>query len=121
MEFAESREVTVIYDGQCRFCRASLGWLQEKIQVRAIAFQDAPIEKYGLTTDQCLKEVFVVTRDKTYAGAGAIAHLLALRGNKKAAMFIKVSGPLGRMGYRWIAAHRNSLLVRIMTKILERK
>lgn len=99
---------------------ASLAWLKKKVTVTAIAFQEAPLEKYGLTVEQCSKEVFVVTKNKTYAGAGAIAYLLNLRGNTKTSLVIKISGPLGRSCYRWIAAHRNSVLVKIMTKILER-
>jgi predicted DCC family thiol-disulfide oxidoreductase YuxK len=113
-------EVTVVYDGDCRFCRASVGWVQKKLQVNAIAFQEAPLEKYGLTSEQCSKSVFVLTENQTYLGAGAVAFLLNLRGNTKASMFIKGSGPIGRSGYRWVAAHRKSILVRAMTKILER-
>jgi predicted DCC family thiol-disulfide oxidoreductase YuxK len=113
-------EIIVIYDGQCRFCIASLLWLQKKIQVSAIPFQGATPEKYGLSVEQCSKEVFVVTKGKTFAGAQAIAYLLKLRGNTMTSMVIRVSGPVGRSGYRWVAGHRNSLLVRIITKILER-
>ena len=116
----ELGEVTVVFDGECRFCRASLGWLQKKLQVKAIAFQEAPLEKYGLTFEQCSKEVFALSENKTYSGAGAVAYLLNLRGNTKTSMFIKSLGPIGRSGYRWIASHRNSILVRVMTKILER-
>lgn len=121
MDLEEASGVTVIYDGQCRFCVASLGWLKKKIKVNAIAFQEAPLEKYGLTSAQCSKEVFVVTKNETYSGAGAIAYLLNLRGNKKTSSILRISGPLGRSGYRWVAAHRNSVLVRIVTKILERR
>lgn len=115
-----TEEVTVVYDGECRFCRASLGWLQKKLQVRAIAFQSASLETYGLTFEQCSKEVFVLTKNKTYSGAEALAFLLDCRGNKKSSLFIKRSGPVGRFGYRWVALHRNSVLVRAITKILER-
>ncbi|MSO33720.1 MAG: DUF393 domain-containing protein [Candidatus Nanopelagicaceae bacterium] len=114
------REVTVIYDGECRFCRASLNWLQKKLSVQAIAFQNAPLETLGLTSEQCSKEVFVLTESQTYSGAGAVSFLLNLRGNTKASLFIKRSGPVGRFGYRWVALHRNSVLVRAITKILER-
>ena len=116
----ELEEVIVIYDGQCRFCLASLLWLQKKIQVNAIPFQDATPEKYGLSVEQCSKEVFVVAKGETCAGAQAIAYLLKLRGNSKTSMVIRASGPVGRSGYRWVAGHRNSLLVRVITKILER-
>jgi len=113
-------EVILIYDGECRFCRASLTWLQEKLQVTAVAFQNADLAKYGLTRRQCEKAVFVVADQKTYSGSSAIAFLLNLRGNTFISRQIERSGWLGRVGYRWLASHRNSLLVRLATRYLER-
>ena len=113
-------EVILIYDGECRFCRASLTWLQEKLQVTAVAFQNADLAKYGLTRRQCEKAVFVVADQKTYSGSSAITFLLNLRGNTFISRQIERSGWLGRVGYRWLASHRNSLLVRLATRYLER-
>ena len=112
--------VILIYDGECRFCRASLTWLQEKLQVTSVAFQDADLATYGLTRSQCEKAVFVVADQKTYSGSAAIAFLLNLRGNTFISRQIERSGWLGGLGYRWLASHRNSLLVRIATRYLER-
>ena len=113
-------DVILIYDGECRFCRASLTWLQEKLRVTAVAFQDADLATYGLTRSQCEKAVCVVTDQKTYSGTSAIAFLLSLRGNTFISRQIERSGWLGQAGYRWLASHRNSLLVRIATRYLER-
>lgn len=113
-------DVILIYDGECRFCRASLTWLEEKLRVTAVAFQDADLATYGLTRCQCEKAVFVVADQKTYSGSSAIAFLLNLRGNTFISRQIVRSGWLGRLGYRWLASHRDSLLVRIATRYLER-
>ena len=116
----KAQEITVIYDGQCRFCKASLSWVQKRLLVRAVAFQEGDLEKFGLTVKECSKEVFAFYGDQRFAGADAVAFLLKQRGNKAAAFLIKSSGILGRSSYRWIASHRNSLLIRIATRILEK-
>lgn len=113
-------DITVIYDGQCRFCKASLAWIQKRLLVNAVAFQDGDLEKYGLTVEQCSKEVFALYENQRFAGADAVAFLLKQRGNKVAAFLINSSGNLGRSGYRWVASHRNSFLIRIATRILEK-
>ena len=111
--------VTVIYDGECRFCLASLGWLQEKVEFTSIPYQQADLLKYDLTRAQCEQSVFVVTASGNSSGAAAIALLLRLRGNRLLAWAIRISGPLGRAGYRWVASHRGSRLIGLATKFLE--
>ena len=116
----EIEQVVVIYDGQCRFCKASVDWLQKGLLVNAVAFQDGDLEKFGLTVEECSKEVFALHENQRFAGADAVAFLLNRRGNKVAAFLINSSGNLGRSGYRWVASHRNSWLIRIATRILEK-
>ena len=116
----KAQEITVIYDGQCRFCKASIHWLQKRLSVKAVAFQDGGLEKFGLTLEQCSKEVFALYENQRFSGADAVAFLLKKRGNKVASFLIKSSGNVGRFGYRWVASHRNSLLIRIATRILEK-
>ena len=113
-------DVILIYDGECRFCIASLGWLQKKLKVTAVPFQEADLVTYGLTRSQCEKAVFVIAGQKTYSGSAAIALLLNLRGNTFISRQIERSGWLGRLGYRWLASHRNTLIVRLATRYLER-
>lgn len=112
--------VILIYDGECRFCRACLKWLQGKLQVTAVAFQEADLAIYGLTRNQCEQAVFVIAGQNTYSGSSAISFLLNLRGNTLISRQIEGSGRLGRLGYRWLSSHRNSLLVRLVTRYLER-
>jgi len=111
--------ITVIYDGKCEFCMAWLEWLQRELEISAISFHDAELEKYQLTYQQCSREVFVVTQSNRYAGADAISFLLAQRGNVISASMLRILGPLSRFGYQWIANHRNSVIIRIWTKLLQ--
>ena len=113
--------ITVIYDGECRFCKASINWLALKLDFVALPFQSADLLPFNLTREECAKEVIVILNGTTVRGAAAIAVLLRARGNRVLATAISASGFLGRSGYRWIASHRGSFLVKLLTKILERK
>ena len=115
-----AQAITVIYDGQCRFCEASLYWLQKHLRVNALAFQGADLQAFGVSSAQCSKEVFAFYENQRFAGADAVAFLLNRRGNKVGSFLIKSSGSLGHFGYRWVASHRNSFLVRLVTRILEK-
>jgi predicted DCC family thiol-disulfide oxidoreductase YuxK len=115
----ESNSAIVIYDGQCDFCIAWLRWLQLKLDVTAISFHEAELEQYGLSFQECSQSVFVVTPTGKYAGAAAIALLLKARGNRLAALLLRSLGPIGRTGYRWIASHRSSFVIRYWTKLLK--
>ena len=112
-------KIVVIYDGQCRFCQASVDWIQQKLSITAIPFQVAELEKFNLTLDQVSKSVYVIADSCNYAGANAIAYLLKNRGNRGLSSLITGSGALGRWAYRWIATHRKSFFVRKMTTWLE--
>ena len=111
--------VVVIFDGECRFCQASVNWIQRKVLIEAKAFQETDLSQFGLTVEQASKSVQVIAHGQTRSGANAIAYLLKLRGNKVLSAVITATGPLGRWGYNWVATHRNSRLVAIATKILE--
>jgi predicted DCC family thiol-disulfide oxidoreductase YuxK len=113
--------ITVIYDGQCRFCRACLAWLEIKLEVTTLAYQEIDTTRFGLTKAQCSEQVYIENQGQVAAGAAAVATLLKLRGNTKLAHLIFWSGPLGRIGYRWVASHRNSWIIKNATKILEQK
>ena len=112
------KHITVIFDGECEFCRQSITWIQNKLQVDALAFQTADLAPFNLTREQCAKQVYVISDGSTYTGADAIAFLLKHRGNRVQSGLITASGEIGRAGYRWIASHRNSWPVNLATKIL---
>ena len=110
--------ITVIFDGECEFCRQSVAWIQRNLAITALPFQTADISTFNLTREQCAKQVYVISGGSTYGGADAIAFLLKHRGNRVQSTLITASGGLGRASYRWIASHRNSLPVKFATKVL---
>lgn len=111
-------KLIVIYDGQCELCKRSISWVKKGLPIDAIAYQDSDLVIFGLTTTQCAKSVYVIDGQSQYKGADAVALLLKKRGNKVLAMVLSASGPIGRWGYRWVASHRSSLLVRTLTRLI---
>jgi predicted DCC family thiol-disulfide oxidoreductase YuxK len=112
-------DAILIYDGECRFCLACLAWVKRKLEITAISFQEANLDQYGLVRSECEKSVFVVTKEVNLSGATAVAYLLKLRGNSILAWIIQSSGWIGESGYRWVASHRDSLVIRVVTKYVE--
>ena len=110
--------ITVIFDGDCEFCQQSVKWIQQKLVVNAIAFQTADLQPFNLTREQCAKQLYVLSDSVTYAGADAIRYLLNQRGNKVSAIMLMSTGNVGRAGYRWIASHRNSWVIKVATRVL---
>jgi predicted DCC family thiol-disulfide oxidoreductase YuxK len=112
--------ITVIYDGQCRLCQASITWLQLKCQITAHSFHEINPKGFQLTLEECQRQVVAIQGDRIYKGADAVSILLKHRGNTVLAALLKASGPLGRAGYRWVANHRSSIPVRLLTYLLSR-
>jgi predicted DCC family thiol-disulfide oxidoreductase YuxK len=112
-------QITVIFDGQCHFCQQSVTWIARKLTITALPFQTSDLTSFNLTKEQCAKQVYVVSHGSTYGGADAIAYLMKQRGNRLLWLSIKMSGPLGRAGYHWIASHRNSFPVKLATRVLQ--
>ena len=112
-------EITVIYDGHCQLCKNSIAWISKKLAINVVDFHTAELTRYGLSREQCAREVFVITPENRYSGAQAAAFLLKARGNKVLAAVITISGPLGRAGYRWVAGNRNSWPVKILSWLLK--
>jgi predicted DCC family thiol-disulfide oxidoreductase YuxK len=110
--------ITVIFDGDCEFCQQSVQWIQRKLVVKALAFQTADLETFNLTKEQCAKQVYVITDSEVYGGADAIRYLLKKRGNRVGAMLLGATGNLGRAGYRWVASHRSSWVIKVATRVL---
>ena len=110
--------ITVIFNGDCEFCQQSITWIQRKLVVDAIAFQTADLQPFNLTKEQCAKQVYVVSDSITYSGADAIRYLLKKRGNRIGAMLLGATGNVGRAGYRWIASHRSSWVIKVATRVL---
>ena len=112
-------EISVIFDGKCELCNNSINWLRKKIEITALDFHSTDLSRFGLTLEQCSREVFVITGHKQLSGAGAVAYLLRVKGDRVLSAFITLSGPIGRSGYRWVAGNRNSALVKLLSRLLK--
>ena len=112
-------EVVVIYDGKCELCKNSIYWIEKKIAIKALDFHTADLSKFNLTFEQCSREVFVLADEKVFSGAKAVAFLLRRRGNKFLSLLITLSGPLGRIGYKWVARNRSSGPVKLLSRLLK--
>jgi len=114
------REITVIYDGNCQLCENSINWLSKGLTFTPITFQNGDLASFNLTRAQCEKQVYAVLGEKKYAGVSAVIFLLSARGNKVSAFILKVSGPIGALGYKLIATNRQSLFVRGLSRFIKR-
>ncbi len=112
-------KVVVIYDGKCELCKNSIYWIEKMIEINALDFHTADLSKFNLTFEQCSREVFVLADEKVFCGAKAVAFLLRRRGNKILSLLITLSGPLGRIGYKWVARNRSSAPVKLLSRLLK--
>lgn len=113
-------KILVFYDGQCELCKNSIYWVGKKLDFDAMDYHVADLEKFGLTLEQCSREVIVIDHNQQYAGADAAAFLLAKRGNTNLARTVNSLTPISRFAYRWIAGHRRSILVKFLSYLLRR-
>ena len=113
-------EIVVIYDGECDFCKECVRWAQKRARITALPFQTADLARYGVTYQRCSKEVMVIIDGKVSGGASAVANLLKTTGHKALGAALKLTGPMGRKGYSWVATHRESGVIRLATGILKR-
>jgi predicted DCC family thiol-disulfide oxidoreductase YuxK len=112
------QEVTLIYDGACQLCIRSVNWVKKELAVTALDFHTTDLSKFGLTKQECAKQVYVIQGGVKLAGADAVSHLLKLRGNKVLSYLLKSSGPVGRAAYFWVANHRSSPVVKMLFKLI---
>lgn len=109
---------TLIYDGECGFCREAVEWLRrwDREQILAfVPFQDeARVARFGIALPALAAAMHLVLPDnRVYAGADAAPALLRLLPGKRwLAPLFAVPGvlPLARRVYAWIAARRHCLV-----------
>ncbi|MBM3704659.1 MAG: DUF393 domain-containing protein [Actinobacteria bacterium] len=109
----KSPEIVIIYDGECDFCAECVKWVLKRVTATALPFQRADLSKYRVTYERCSKEVVAIINGKVFGGASAVAKLLRASGYKNLATLLTLSGGLGRTGYSWVAANRNSAIIRL--------
>jgi predicted DCC family thiol-disulfide oxidoreductase YuxK len=111
-------QITVIYDGDCVLCQNSINWLSKKLTFTAIPFQSGDLASFGLTKAECEKQVYAISDDRKYGGVSAVIFLLNQRGNKISSALLRMSGPIGSFGYKWVAANRKSFLVKLLARFI---
>ncbi len=110
---------TVIYDGTCDFCKSCVKWVKARAEISAIPNQSIEPSEYGITREDCEKSVVVIT-DKTYIAAKAVAILLNQTGHRFLASALIYSGLVGELGYKYVASHRNGILVKILHWLIKK-
>ena len=102
----------LIYDGDCGFCRRTVGWaraLGVTCEMRPSAEVDLPA--LGLTAEDAAAAAWYVDGGRRYAGHEAVA--MALRSSRRPVVRLagRVVGsrpmrPLASRAYAWVAGHR---------------
>ena len=107
----------VFYDGECDFCLACINWVKSRCDIEALPNNSPRIAEYALTREIVDKSVVVID-SKVITSAKAVAFLLRKSGFKKSAQLLRALGPVGELGYKYVASHRNGLLVRLAHKLI---
>lgn len=109
---------TLIYDGECGFCRESVALLERwdrEHRIRLIPFQDeASVAAFGIPLPALAAAMHLVLPDGTvFAGADAVPRILGFLPGKRWLVWpFRVPGvlPVARRVYRWIARRRRCLV-----------
>jgi predicted DCC family thiol-disulfide oxidoreductase YuxK len=118
MPVEEPGRPTLIYDGECGFCREWVDrvrrWDREH-RVATVPFQDERrVAAFGITLPALAAAMHLVLPDgRVFAGADAAPELLRLLPGKRwLAWAFRVPGvlPVARRAYAWIARRRRCLV-----------
>ena len=110
----------LIFDGECQFCRNCVQWIQSRVQLKAIPFQEADLAQFLLSEAEAASSVHLILENRTLSGADAVAYLLKLTRFKFLGVLMQGAQPLSKIAYRWIASHRNSRTVRVLNRMIQR-
>jgi predicted DCC family thiol-disulfide oxidoreductase YuxK len=106
---------TLIYDGDCGFCKRSLAWGQRNLMAfpRAIASSSEEARKSGLTQRQLDESIWIIGLPKPLGAAEAAAFILKLQPNLLwralgLAMSIWPLSVAARAVYFWVAKNRGN-------------
>ena len=106
----------LVFDGDCAFCTASVRWLERWVARRpvVVAWQQADLERLGVTQAQCSEALQWVGADGHHAeGAAAVAATLRYGGRGWAVLGGVMTLPgvrtVAQWVYRWVARNRHRL------------
>ncbi len=107
---------TLVFDGECAFCRCSVGFLQRRVRPRCdiVAWQSVDLSELGLTSEQCSDAVQWVDVRRSHSGARAIASVLKTGGLAWRMLggvvdFLPIR-PVAEAVYRLVARNRSRLV-----------
>jgi predicted DCC family thiol-disulfide oxidoreductase YuxK len=111
----------VVYDGECAFCRLSMGWL--KMMDWSNSIEPVDLHRYApqvleripaLTREQLMQEAHVIAPDdRVYEGFRAfreLALLLPPLWPIAPPLYAPGAEVAGRIAYEWVARHRHDLM-----------
>lgn len=109
---------TLIYDGECGFCRQSVDVLRRWDREHGLAmvpFQDqARVAAFGIPLPALAAAMHLVRADgRVFAGADAAPEILRLLPGKRwLSWLFRIPGalPVARRVYRWVARRRRCLV-----------
>ena len=105
----------LIYDGDCGFCKRSLGWGRKLgVEAPAVAWQELDLAGHGLTEREVSEAAWFLEGEGRWRGHEAVAQ--ALRTSRHAAVRAlgvlvgsRIAGPIAAPAYAWVARHRHQL------------
>jgi predicted DCC family thiol-disulfide oxidoreductase YuxK len=107
------KQPTLIYDGDCGFCKRSLTWGQRHLTAfpRAIASSSSEAQQSGLTKKQLAESIWIIGIEKPLGAAEAAAFILRLQPNLLwrllgVAMTIWPISLIAKSFYFWVAKNR---------------
>jgi predicted DCC family thiol-disulfide oxidoreductase YuxK len=107
---------TLIYDGDCGFCKRSLAWGQRNLTAfpRAIPSTSVEARQAGLTQSQLEESIWIIGISKPLAAAKAAAFILKLQPNvlwRALGLLISIwpISTIAKAAYFWVARNRGRL------------
>ena len=105
----------LIYDGECEFCRRSLGWARSLgATCAAVPYQQVELTAFGLTEAAAAEAAWFVAAGRRWRGHQAVAMVLRssrwapVRGAGRL-LGSPLSRPVASRVYDWVAANRSRL------------
>ena len=114
MSRGELERWTLVYDGDCEFCRRQVRFISRRDRdgrIDAVPFQAAELDTYGITRQAAEQAMHLVspTGEVTQGAAAARKVLQLLPGLRPAAWLFALPGAmyLAEHAYRWVARRRH--------------
>ena len=115
----DTPRIAVLYDGGCGFCTTTVSWLRRldwrvrlcPIDIHA-AWEQLEVRYPGVRRDACLEAMHVVQADGRitagFDGFRTLAWAVPLLAPIAPLLYVPGVPQLGRVVYRWVAAHRST-------------